>query len=56
MEESYCGPKWEEGELTPEFMSELLEWQRQEKKLHRKYAYKVRCPDLFQDGSEKCPD
>ena len=49
VEESYEGPRWEEGEITGEFMTQLLDWQREEKKLHRKYAYKVRtggrCPD-----------
>ena len=40
MDESYQGPRLE-GDLTPAFMKELLEWQKREKKLHRKYAYKV---------------
>ena len=42
MEEGYSGPRWEEGELSSEFMSDLLQWLKDEKKLHRKYAYKVR--------------
>ena len=41
VEESYEGPRWEEGDMTPEFMTRLLDWQKDEKKLHRKYAYKV---------------
>ena len=27
--------------MTPEFMKELLDWLKGEKKLHRKYAFKV---------------
>lgn len=42
VEESYSGPRWDEGELTAEFMDSLLEWLKDEKRLHRKYAYKVR--------------
>ena len=42
MESDYSGPRWDEGELSAEFMNELLEWFRKEKRLHRKYAYKVR--------------
>ena len=41
VEESYEGPRWEEGDMMPEFMTQLLDWQKDEKKLHRKYAYKV---------------
>ena len=41
VEESYSGPRWDEGELTAEFMDSLLEWLKDEKRLHRKYAYKV---------------
>ena len=40
MDESYQGPRLD-GDLSPEFMKELLEWLKKEKKLHRKYAYKV---------------
>ena len=40
VDDSYQGPRLEE-DLTPEFMKELLDWQKKEKKLHRKYAYKV---------------
>ena len=42
VDESYSGPRWDNGELSAEFMSDLLEWLKEEKKLHRKYAYKVR--------------
>lgn len=41
VEESYSGPRWDEGELTAEFMNNLLDWLKEEKRLHRKYAYKV---------------
>ena len=42
MDDGYQGPRLED-DLTSEFMKELLEWLRKEKKLHRKYAYKVHC-------------
>ena len=41
IEEEYTGPKLDNGKVTEEFMKELLEWYREEKKLHRKYAYKI---------------
>ena len=53
MEETYEGPRWEEGEMAVEFMTGLLDWLKDEKKLHRKYAYKVRqgwCPDCLGQG------
>ena len=50
MEEGYRGPRWDEGELRSEFMEELLQWFKDEKKLHRKYAYKVSCEGV---GSEE---
>ena len=53
VEETYEGPRWEEGEIAVEFMTGLLDWLKDEKKLHRKYAYKVRqgwCPDSLGQG------
>lgn len=41
IEDDYTGPKLENGKVTVTFMEELLDWYRQQKKLHRKYAYKV---------------
>ena len=46
VDESYQGPKLE-GDLTPEFMKELLDWLKKERKLHRKYAYKVHTVIMF---------
>uniref|UniRef100_A0A336LH31 protein-serine/threonine phosphatase n=1 Tax=Culicoides sonorensis TaxID=179676 RepID=A0A336LH31_CULSO len=43
IEEDYTGPKLEDGKVTVKFMEDLLEWYRQQKKLHRKYAYKILC-------------
>lgn len=41
IEDDYTGPKLEDGKVTLKFMEDLLDWFRQQKKLHRKYAYKV---------------
>ena len=41
IEDSYDGPVLEDGEVTEKFMLELMEWYKAEKKLHKKYAYKV---------------
>lgn len=35
------GPKLEDDKVTLKFMQDLIEWYRNEKKLHRKYAYKI---------------
>ena len=40
VEDSYNGPKLE-ADITPEFMKDLLKWYKEEKKLHKKYCYKV---------------
>lgn len=42
IEDDYTGPKLDNGKVTATFMEELLDWYRQQKKLHRKYAYKVK--------------
>ena len=38
IEPSYDGPSFE-GNVTPEFMKELVETFRNQKKLHKKFAY-----------------
>ncbi|CAI8014327.1 Serine/threonine-protein phosphatase 5, partial [Geodia barretti] len=50
VEETYEGPRWEEGEMAVEFMTGLLDWLKEEKKLHRKYAYKIllRSKEIFE--------
>ena len=40
VEDSYDGPKLEDN-ITPEFMKDLLKWFKEQKKLHKKYCYKV---------------
>lgn len=45
IESDYAGPKLEDGKVTLEFMKELMEHYKDQKKLHRKFAYKV-CPRL----------
>lgn len=40
MEGSYDGPRLEEN-ITAEFMTDLLAFFKDQKRLHRKYAYKV---------------
>jgi serine/threonine-protein phosphatase 5 len=46
VEASYTGPRIEDGKVTEEFVDELREHQKAEKRLHKKYAlqilYKVR--------------
>ena len=46
VEASYTGPRTEDGNITLQFVNDLMEHQKQEKKLHKKYAleilYKVR--------------
>jgi len=41
VEETYKGPVMADGQVTKEFMSDLMEWYKSQKVLHRKYAYKV---------------
>lgn len=41
VEESYTGPKIQEGKITEEFVLSLMEYYKAQKVLHRKYAYKV---------------
>lgn len=41
IEDEYVGPKLEAGKVTLKFMKELMEWFKDQKKLHRKCAYQV---------------
>ncbi|XP_055307629.1 serine/threonine-protein phosphatase 5 [Sitodiplosis mosellana] len=43
IEDDYDGPKLENGKVTLEFMENLMEYYKDQKKLHRKYAYKILC-------------
>ena len=40
VEEKYKGPRFD-GEITAEFMKETLDWFRDQKLLHKKYAFKA---------------
>lgn len=41
IEDEYVGPALEDGKVTLKFVTELMEHYKQEKHLHKKYAYKV---------------
>ncbi|NXN14585.1 PPP5 phosphatase, partial [Indicator maculatus] len=41
IEDEYSGPKLEGGKVTLAFMKELMEWYKEQKKLHRKCAYQI---------------
>lgn len=41
VESSYEGPIYRTGEISEEFCKELMEWQRKEKTIAKKYAYKI---------------
>lgn len=41
IEESYTGPSLEDGNVTTQFMTDLMEWYKNQKVLHRRFAYKV---------------
>lgn len=41
IEDEYDGPKLEDGRVSIKFTQELMEAYKAQKKLHRKYAYKV---------------
>lgn len=41
IESDYNGPQLENNKVTLKFMVDLMEWYKQQKKLHRKYAYKI---------------
>ncbi len=41
VEDKYAGPRLDD-EIDEEFMKELMQWQKDLKNLHKKYAFKVR--------------
>ncbi|XP_025070091.1 serine/threonine-protein phosphatase 5-like [Alligator sinensis] len=41
IEDEYSGPKLEDGKVTLAFMKELMQWYKDQKKLHRKCAYQI---------------
>ncbi|XP_075982644.1 protein phosphatase D3 [Anticarsia gemmatalis] len=41
IEDEYDGPVLEDGKVTLKFVTELMEFYKQQKKLHKKYAYKI---------------
>ncbi|XP_058061231.1 serine/threonine-protein phosphatase 5 [Anopheles bellator] len=41
--DDYNGPKLEDGKVTLEFMKSLLDWYKNQNKLHKNYAYKILC-------------
>lgn len=41
LDSSYDGPVYTTGKITLDFCKDLLEWQRQEKKIAKKYAYAI---------------
>ncbi|XP_037030544.1 serine/threonine-protein phosphatase 5 [Bradysia coprophila] len=48
IEDDYKGPQLENGKVTLKFMEELMEFYKQEKRLHKKFAYKILCEiDLY---------
>ena len=40
VDDDYKGPRLD-GLITPEFMSDLLKWFKDQKILHKKYAFKI---------------
>lgn len=42
IEDDYVGPKLEDGKVTLKFMNEMMDWFKDQKKLHRKCAYQVK--------------
>ncbi|XP_050354478.1 serine/threonine-protein phosphatase 5 [Nymphalis io] len=41
IEDEYEGPSLEDGKVTLKFIKELMEYYKEQKKLHKKYAYKI---------------
>ncbi|XP_071886266.1 serine/threonine-protein phosphatase 5 [Anas platyrhynchos] len=41
IEDEYSGPKLEDGKVTLAFMKDLMQWYKEQKKLHRKCAYQI---------------
>jgi len=40
VEDNYCGPKLDD-DISAGFMKNVLQWFKDQKKLHKKYCYKV---------------
>lgn len=47
IEDDYTGPQLEDGKVTLKFMKDLMEFYKDQKKLHRKFAYKVWFVDIL---------
>lgn len=47
IEDDYTGPQLEDGKVTLNFMKDLMEFYKDQKKLHRKFAYKVSLVTIF---------
>ncbi|SPP87783.1 serine/threonine-protein phosphatase 5 [Drosophila guanche] len=43
IEDDYNGPQLEDGKVTLQFMKDLMEHYKGQKRLHRKFAYKILC-------------
>jgi len=41
IEDNYNGPQLKDGKVTQDFMTDLMKHYKEEKKLHKKYAYKI---------------
>ncbi|CAH0728578.1 unnamed protein product, partial [Brenthis ino] len=41
IEDEYDGPSLEDGKVTLKFVTDLMEYYKEQKKLHKKYAYKI---------------
>ncbi|PWA22362.1 hypothetical protein CCH79_00018234 [Gambusia affinis] len=41
IEDDYVGPKLEDGKVTLQFMKDMMDWFKDQKKLHRKCAYQI---------------
>lgn len=41
IEDDYQGPRFEDGGVTLKFVTDLMKTFKEQKKLHRKYAYQV---------------
>ena len=41
IEDDYTGPKLDDGKVTLKFITDLLDWYKDQNKLHRRYAYQV---------------
>ncbi|XP_053279433.1 serine/threonine-protein phosphatase 5 [Pleuronectes platessa] len=41
IEDDYVGPKLDDGKITSQFMTEMMDWFKDQRKLHRKCAYQI---------------